>query len=129
MAAWRASGRRSSVRRGGGGPPGALSHKAILERPVGDSCRIVTPADRAFDNVGLMGGDPRRSALTAAMAIDVPPCVDGSGRRWGEPMAIDIQPRVPPVVVADDGGGDHLPGSRGSRDRARRGVGAARVIG
>jgi hypothetical protein len=32
---------------------------------------------------------------------------------------------VPPVVVADDGGGDHLPGSRGSRDRARRGVGAA----
>src|SRR5919106_3077816 len=73
MAAWRASGRRSSVRRGGGGPPGALSHKAILERPVGDSCRIVTPADRAFDNVGPMGGDPRRSALTAAMAIDLPP--------------------------------------------------------
>jgi hypothetical protein len=65
MAAWRASGRRSSVRRGGGGPPGALSHKAILERPVGDSCRIVTPADRAFDNVRPMGGDPRRSALTA----------------------------------------------------------------
>jgi hypothetical protein len=50
-----------------------LSHKAILERPVGDSCRIVTPADRAFDNMGLMGGDPRRSALTAAMAIDLPP--------------------------------------------------------